>query len=131
MGSLAPTAWLAMVLLGGAGGCLLRHVLYVLIERRTHPTFPIATVFVNLTGSFVIGLLYGAHQAHLLGDMANVLLVGGACGAYTTFSSFCSDVLRLVRSGRHLSALIVLALTIPGCIALAGGGLAIVRMIVG
>ena len=78
MGSLAPTTWFAMVLLGGAGGCLIRHLLYVLIERRTHAIFPIATVLVNLTGSFAIGILYGAHQADLLGDIANVLLVGGA-----------------------------------------------------
>ena len=128
MGALAPTTWLVMVLLGGAGGCLIRHVLYVLIERRTHAIFPIATVLVNLTGSFAIGILYGAHQADLLGDIANVLLVGGACGAYTTFSSFCSDELRLVRAGRHRSALLVLVLTIPGCIMLAGEGLALVRL---
>lgn len=131
MGSLAPTTWFAMVLLGGAGGCLIRHLLYVLIERRTHATFPIATVLVNLTGSFVIGILYGAHQAHLLGDVANVLLVGGACGAYTTFSSFCSDELRLVRAGRHRAAWVVLLLTIPGCIALAGAGLGLARLFLG
>lgn len=131
MGSLAPMTWFAMVLLGGAGGCLIRHLLYVLIERRTHATFPIATVLVNITGSFVIGILYAAHQAHLLGDVANVLLVGGACGAYTTFSSFCSDVLRLVRAGRHRAALVVLLLTIPGCIALAGAGLGLARLFFG
>jgi CrcB protein len=128
MGALAPTTWFAMVLLGGAGGCLVRHLLYVFIERKTHTTFPVATLLVNLTGSFVIGVLYGAHQGHLLGDVANVLLVGGACGAYTTFSSFCADELRLFREGRHQAALVVLLLTIPGCIALAGVGLALVRL---
>jgi CrcB protein len=128
MGALSPMTWMAMVLLGGAGGCLLRHLLYVLIERTTETAFPIATVLVNLTGSFVIGVLFGAHQSHLLGDLANVLLVGGSCGAYTTFSSFCSDELRLVRAGHHKAALIVLLLTIPGCIALAGAGLASVNL---
>lgn len=129
MGSLSPMVWMAMVLLGGAGGCLLRHLLYVLIERRTESAFPVALVLVNTTGSFLIGVLFGAHQAHLLGDLANVLLAGGACGAFTTFSSFCSDEIRLIREGRHRAALVVLLLTIPGCIGLAGIGLATVNML--
>ena len=126
MDSLTPIGWMAMVMLGGALGCLLRHLLYVFIERKVQPNWPLGTLAVNITGSFVIGLLFGLHQAQVIGDYANVLLVGGVCGAYTTFSSFCADEIRLLREGKRLAALVVLILTIPGCIAMAGLGLALV-----
>ncbi|MCH2180678.1 MAG: fluoride efflux transporter CrcB [Mariniblastus sp.] len=127
MDSLTPMGWMAMVMLGGAVGCLLRHLLYIFIERKVQPNWPLGTLAVNITGSFVIGLLFGLHQVQVIGDYANVLLVGGVCGAYTTFSSFCADEIRLLREGKRLAALTVLILTIPGCIAMAGLGLALVR----
>lgn len=127
----SPMTWIAMVMLGGAGGCLLRHLLCVFIERHARATLPLATLAVNITGSFVIGLLFGAHQADAIGDLGVFLLVGGTCGAYTTFSSFCADEVRLMRSGRPLAALFVFILTIPGCIAVAGLGLAVARYFFG
>ncbi len=131
MGSLTPMAWIAMVMLGGAAGCLLRHLLYIFIERQAHTTWPLATLSVNITGSFVIGLLFGAHQADVIGDYTNILLASGACGAYTTFSSFCADEVRLMRDGKRWVALSVLILTIPGCIVMAGLGLALARYFFG
>ena len=127
MGSLMPMAWVAMVMLGGAVGCLLRHLLYIFIKRRSHTNWPLATLSVNIIGSFAIGLLLGAHQAELIGDYANFFLVSGACGAYTTFASFCADEVRLMRDGKRWVTLSVFILTIPGCIAMAGLGLAVAR----
>ncbi len=126
MGSLTPTTWIAMVMLGGAAGCLLRHLFYVLIDRKANTNWPLGTLSVNIIGSFAIGLLFGLHQANVIGDYANVLLVGGACGAYTTFSSFCADEIRLIRNGRHWTAVAVLMITLPGCVAMTGLGLTLV-----
>ena len=131
MDSLSPVIWIAMVLLGGGVGCLLRHLVYVFMERQARTTVPLATLAVNITGSFAIGLLFGAHQADAIGEIAVFLLAGGTCGAYTTFSSFCADEIRLMRSGRPLAALSVFILTIPGCIAVAGLGLAVARYLFG
>lgn len=131
MGSLTPITWIAMVMLGGAVGCLFRHLFYVLIDRKTDTDWPLGTLSVNLIGSFVIGLLFGLHQASMIDDYANVLLVGGACGAYTTFSSFCADEIRLLRNGRHGTAVVVLIITIPGCMAMTGLGLSLATHFIG
>ena len=79
----------------------------------------------------MIGLLFGLHQASMIDDYANVLLVGGACGAYTTFSSFCADEIRLLRNGRHGTAVVVLIITIPGCMAMTGLGLSLATHFIG
>ena len=79
---------------GGAIGALCRHYLAGAVQRET---FPLGTLTVNVVGSFVLGLLT---FAGVTGDAA--LLVGvGACGSFTTFSSFSVETVRLFERGRH------------------------------
>ncbi len=83
---------------GGAAGCLLRYTAAQLIIARWPTRFPLATFLINITGSFLIGLILG-----LVGDReaANVraLLVAGFLGGYTTFSAFEWELLRLGKTG--------------------------------
>ena len=77
---------------GGALGALCRHYLAGAIQRET---FPLGTLTVNAFGSFALGLLT---FAGVTGDAA--LLVGvGACGSFTTFSSFSVETVRLWEDG--------------------------------
>lgn len=77
---------------GGAIGALCRHYLAEAVKRET---FPLGTLTVNAVGSFVLGLLT---FAGVTGDAA--LLVGvGACGSFTTFSSFSVGTVRLWEDG--------------------------------
>ena len=77
---------------GGAIGALSRHYLAGVVRRET---FPLGTLTVNAIGSFVLGLLT---FAGVTGDAA--LLVGvGACGSFTTFSSFSVGTVRLWEDG--------------------------------
>ncbi|MDS0219874.1 fluoride efflux transporter CrcB [Haloarcula sp. S1AR25-5A] len=77
---------------GGALGALCRHYLTQAVQRET---FPLGTLTVNTLGSFVLGLLT---FAGVTGDAA--LLVGvGACGSFTTFSSFSVETVRLWEDG--------------------------------
>ncbi|HVE16531.1 MAG TPA: fluoride efflux transporter CrcB [Chthoniobacterales bacterium] len=90
------------VALGGALGSVARFsIASVLAERLAHP-FPWLTLLVNVSGSFVIGLLasLGAHGVAAL-DTANAraFLMVGILGGYTTFSSFSLQTLELARSG--------------------------------
>ena len=79
-------------------GSLLRYVAGVAIMSRWSGRFPIATLLINVTGSFAIGVL-----ATLLADATNPLwrplLITGVLGGYTTFSSFEWETLAAARGG--------------------------------
>jgi CrcB protein len=83
---------------GGAAGSLLRYTLAELLVARVPSRFPLATFLINITGSFLIGLVLGS-----IGDRDAVnlraLLVAGFLGGYTTFSAFEWELLRLGRTG--------------------------------
>jgi len=68
--------------------------------------FPVGTLFVNITGSFLIGLLMGlAESRAVMGAEARLLLVTGVLGGYTTFSAFSLEALVLFRAGQPGTAL--------------------------
>lgn len=89
-----------MILLGGATGSLARFLIGSAIMNRVGGRFPYGTVFINLTGSFLIGftmtLLTERLKPH---PNWRFLLVVGFLGGYTTFSSFEYETLGLVRDG--------------------------------
>ncbi|GKZ14151.1 fluoride efflux transporter CrcB [Haladaptatus sp. T7] len=97
---------------GGAIGALCRHFVS---ERVDADEFPIGTFTVNVAGSFVLGLL-----TFLSIDNQLALLLGtGACGSFTTFSSFSFETFRLWETGERLRA------TVNAFGNLAGAGIAI------
>ncbi|MFD1589171.1 fluoride efflux transporter CrcB [Halorientalis brevis] len=109
---MVPDLWL--VGLGGVVGALLRHFTAELVARET---FPVGTLTVNVVGSFVLGLVTVLDPGN-----AVLLFVGtGACGSYTTFSSFSFDTVRLWETDEHASAVAFAALNLVGSIAAIGG----------
>lgn len=107
---------------GGAIGALCRHYLASLVDIEG---FPLGTLSVNVLGSFVLGLVTFAGL-----DSELVLLVGtGACGSFTTFSSFSVDTVQLWNDGARLKAAGNAALNLVGALlatAVAWGLLAVV-----
>lgn len=78
---------------GGALGALARYYVGQAVDREG---FPVGTLTVNVVGSFVLGLV-----TFLAPGESVALLVGvGACGSFTTFSSFSFDTVRLWENGR-------------------------------
>jgi len=90
-----------MVMLGGAGGSLARYLLGTAIMNRAGIRFPLGTVLINLTGSFLIGLLMTIFTERLPHPNLRLLVVVGFLGGYTTFSSFEWETLGLVRDGER------------------------------
>jgi CrcB protein len=89
-----------MVLAGGAAGSLVRYVVGTVIMTRTGGRFPFGTVFINITGSFLIGLIMALLTERLRPHPNwRLLLVVGFLGGYTTFSSFEWETLSLVKDG--------------------------------
>ncbi|MGD1094596.1 MAG: fluoride efflux transporter CrcB [Bryobacteraceae bacterium] len=89
-----------MVMLGGATGSLTRYLVGIAIMNRVGGRFPLGTVFINITGSFLIGFIM-TMLTERLNPHPNwrLLLVVGFLGGYTTFSSFEWETLGLVRDG--------------------------------
>ncbi|MGR9049652.1 fluoride efflux transporter CrcB [Halobacillus faecis] len=85
---------LSKLMLVGAGGfigAILRYGISQWINKRTVSTLPVATLFVNLLGSFILGILTGLDLSKFW-----VLFLGtGILGAFTTFSTFKLESVQL------------------------------------
>lgn len=89
-----------LVLLGGGIGSLARYTAGMAITGRFGSHFPIGTMVINVTGSFLIGLIMTVITERLPGDLNwRPLLVTGFLGGYTTFSSFEWETYAAIRHG--------------------------------
>lgn len=114
---------LVWVALGGAAGCVTRYWLADAIQRLTQWPSLVGIAVINVTGSFLIGLLFVVitERLHWHPDWRSVLMVG-FLGGYTTFSSFSLDTLVAIESGRWgLAVTYVLASVLLSLLACAGG----------
>jgi CrcB protein len=94
--------------MGGALGSMGRYGVSRAFAFWLGETFPWGTLVVNVTGSFLIGLIAGLttdpnSRFMVAPDMRQFLLVG-ICGGYTTFSSFSLQTLALMREGDMMEA---------------------------
>ena len=88
-----------LVLAGGAVGSLVRYLAALGINEHYDGRFPLATFLINVSGSFVIGLLLVLlDREDLLHPNFRPLLVTGFLGGYTTFSTFEWETFALGRS---------------------------------
>jgi CrcB protein len=94
---------LAVALAAGAGA-VLRYVVDQVIGHRTRGDFPYGTVVVNISGSFLLGLVTGLALHHGLGSSATLVLGTGLAGGYTTLSTWAWETLALAESGDLLEA---------------------------
>jgi len=111
---MSAALWVGAGILGGAGA-LARFALDGAITRRGSGPFPLGILVVNLSGTFLLGVLAGA----ALGEDADRLLAGGLLGAYTTFSTWMLDTRLLATAGRRdLAALNLVASLVLGLAAI-------------
>ncbi|MGF7230091.1 fluoride efflux transporter CrcB, partial [Arachidicoccus sp.] len=94
---------LLVIGLGGAIGSIFRYLFQLLISVVFTLVFPLGTFLVNLSGCFIIGLMYAALEKYAsLGFEWRLFLITGLCGGYTTFSSFSFESLTLFKQGDYL-----------------------------
>src|SRR6185437_1579731 len=94
--------WIAV---GSALGGMARFWCSGVIARMWGETFPWGTLFVNVTGSFVIGLIAALSAPDgriFISSTARLALMAGICGGYTTFSSFSLQTMSLMNDGEWL-----------------------------
>ena len=88
--------------MGAVAGAILRYRIDVwAMGWNPRPGIPWGTFLINMTGSLLIGILFGAIPAE---SKARMLLMVGFCGSYTTFSTYSLEVVRLFDSGQFALA---------------------------
>lgn len=118
-----PMVWFVAV--GSALGGVTRYLLGAFLQQRAGTSFPIGTLIINITGSFLLGLLLRyALGTTAISPEVRGLLTTGFCGGYTTFSTFSYDTLALVEDGEMARAALYVGASVA--VALVGAYLGIV-----
>ena len=92
-----------LVAIGGALGALGRYGIGQVVQAGN---LPVATLLVNVTGSFLIGVLWATFdESQWFQDWGKYLITVGMLGGFTTFSSFSLETLELIRVGEFWTAL--------------------------
>ncbi len=88
------------VALGSAAGGVVRYLLGGWIQERSGSSFPIQTLFINVSGSLLLGFIqrYALETAAVSPEVRAMLTIG-LCGGYTTFSTFSFETVRLLEEG--------------------------------
>ena len=118
-----------IVFLGGGIGAALRHGCNVFFARTLGTAFPYATLFENVLGSTVMGIMIAlfAFKTDVPQHM-RLFLTTGILGGYTTFSTFSLDAAVLYERGDLAHAALYVALSVARSIGGLFAGLAVVRV---
>jgi CrcB protein len=97
---------LFLVAIAGGLGAACRYMLDFAITQRTRGVLPWGTWAVNVTGSLALGFLVGLALQVNLPLEVKLVLGGGFLGAYTTFSTWMYESLRLIELGAWRAAMV-------------------------
>ncbi|MGP4033480.1 fluoride efflux transporter CrcB [Pseudarthrobacter sp. 1C304] len=118
-----------LMILAGAAGAAARFILDSLVRPRFPTPLPVSTMIINVSGSFLLGLLTGGVLMARVPAELQTILGTGFLGAYTTFSTANVETVRLIQARRGglalINALGTLVLSVAAALAglLAGSAL--------
>lgn len=110
-------SYVLAVFAGGGIGAVLRYLTSIYCARFAFFSFPCATFWVNITGSFLIGFFYTLFRDKMeLSPVLKIALTAGFCGGLTTFSTFSFELLQMLISGRFVPAFLYIMISISLCL---------------
>ncbi len=115
-------------MLGGAIGAGLRHEAGRLALARFGPGFPWGTLFVNLLGGALIGLVAGWFVRSGANEGLRLFLVVGILGGFTTFSAFSLEIGSMIQRGELAIAAAYVCASVIGSVLLFFAGLSLMRV---
>jgi CrcB protein len=93
-----------IICVAGGVGAALRLMLDGLIRAQIKSTYPVGTTVINLTGSFLLGLLTGLATSQMVPHQWQLIIGTGLLGGYTTFSTASFETVRLIEDRRYIAA---------------------------
>jgi CrcB protein len=121
---MSTPAWIAF-LVAAAIGAPASYVLDGAVQDRVSGAFPWSTFVVNVSGCLVLGILTGLGLYHGLHATTRTVIGTAGLGAYTTFSTFTYETVRLAEEGAVNEAFRNSAASFVVGLAAASGGLAL------
>lgn len=106
-------------------GAVLRYLVDQLVQSRHDSGFPFGTLTVNVSGSFLLGLVTGLGSRAGLPAEVVLVVAAGMAGGYTTLSTWAWETLALGRRGARAQAALYAVGTLAACLAAAAAGLAL------
>lgn len=92
--------------LAGSLGAVSRYLLGRFVAERFSREFPLGTLLINVTGSFVIGLLFALAARNVITSTLQLILATGFLGGYTTFSTMSWEIVQLARGGSRTTSML-------------------------
>jgi len=122
---------LVLIGLGGAIGAMSRYIVSGIDYKYAYGALPIGTLIVNLSGSFIIGVLWALFEIVSVSSNVRLFVFIGILGGFTTFSSFALENFNLLRDGEKNTVILYILLSNLLGIALVYIGYAAAKAIMG
>jgi fluoride exporter len=119
-----------VISIGAILGANTRWFISRFASRILGPVFPFGTLFINVTGSFIVGFfMIWTTERVLLDPRWRLLIVVGFCGAFTTFSSYAFETMSYFEQGQWLLLFTNFASNNLLCLGAALAGMALARAV--
>ena len=114
---------------GGFLGSISRFLASRFMQNNFPSAFPFGTLFVNITGCFLLGFIYGLSERTTgVNPEWKVFLTAGFCGGFTTFSTFANENLAMLKDGDFFHFLLYTGISIFLGIAATFSGIIVMKI---
>jgi CrcB protein len=118
---------LLVVGVGSFIGGISRYLVSLFVQNKFLSTFPYGTLVVNITGCFLIGVVYALSEKGNVNAEWRLFLITGFLGGFTTFSSFSNETVSMLRDAQYWQALSYIGISIVVGLAATFGGISLIK----